>query len=218
MKILVVAATKLELAPLLKQHGKYAAKSDIISFRFGKNSVDVLITGVGMTATAFHMGRVLRKRYDLAINAGVAGSFRKGLAPGEVVNVVSDRFSDMGVEDGDKFLTAAEMGLTGDTVFRAGGFKRLKKEMRAIPGVHGITVNTVHGNKESIRRAVRKFNPDTESMEGAAFFYACRQEGIPCVQVRAISNYVELRNRGRWKMELAVKNLNRFLAWFLHAL
>jgi futalosine hydrolase len=53
-------------------------------------------------------------------------------------------------------------------------------------------------------------NVQIESMEGAAFFYACRQAGVPCMQIRAVSNYVEKRNRDNWQIGLAVKNLNTF--------
>jgi futalosine hydrolase len=47
-------------------------------------------------------------------------------------------------------------------------------------------------------------------MEGAAFFYACREAGVPCLQIRAVSNYVEKRNRDNWHIGLAIKNLNTF--------
>jgi futalosine hydrolase len=46
-------------------------------------------------------------------------------------------------------------------------------------------------------------------MEGAAFAYACALSGLPYAQVRAISNVVERRNRGAWKLDLAIDNLNR---------
>jgi len=51
------------------------------------------------------------------------------------------------------------------------------------------------------------FNPQVESMEGAAFFYACLLEGITCSQIRTISNKVEKRNKDNWNIPLAVKNL-----------
>jgi len=47
-----------------------------------------------------------------------------------------------------------------------------------------------------------------ESMEGAAFFMACEQFEIPCIQIRAISNKVEKRNTANWDLSLAIKNLN----------
>jgi futalosine hydrolase len=44
-------------------------------------------------------------------------------------------------------------------------------------------------------------------MEGAAFLYSCINEQIPCAQLRAVSNYVERRNKANWKMDLALENL-----------
>jgi len=60
-----------------------------------------------------------------------------------------------------------------------------------------------------------RIQPQLESMEGAAFFYACTQAGVPCLQIRAVSNYVEKRNRDAWQIGLAIKNLNSFAAEFL---
>nr|MBA3901986.1 futalosine hydrolase [Bacteroidota bacterium] len=81
-------------------------------------------------------------------------------------------------------------------------------ELDKLSKVKGISVNQVHGEEKAIEKVVQRLNPDTESMEGAAFFYACFSEGLPCVQIRAISNYVEKRNRENWDIPLAVKNLN----------
>ena len=71
----------------------------------------------------------------------------------------------------------------------------------------GITVSTVHGNEASIARVTERFNPDVESMEGAAFMYACLVHGVPFAQVRAVSNIVERRNRSAWKLTEAIAAL-----------
>ena len=76
-----------------------------------------------------------------------------------------------------------------------------------MPKVKAISVNTTHGDDESIKKVKGLFNPQVESMEGAAFFYACLLEGITCAQVRSISNRVEKRNKDNWNIPLAVKNL-----------
>ena len=36
--------------------------------------------------------------------------------------------------------------------------------------VKAITVNTVHGNEDSISKIINRLNPDIETMEGAAIF------------------------------------------------
>jgi futalosine hydrolase len=45
-------------------------------------------------------------------------------------------------------------------------------------------------------------------MEGAAFMYACLIHQIPFAEVRAVSNVVERRNRGAWKITEAIDHLN----------
>ena len=230
MKILLVSATKFEIEPLLKSFKKVRAGKNLSTYSSGKHMVDVLITGIGMTATAFHLGKILHKKYDLAINVGVAGSFKKNIALGVVVNVVSDRFGDLGAEDGQRFLTLDEMGFkeVDPPAGRAGSRKstrlpdgqevksqKIRRVLSGILKVKGITVNTVHGNTSSIKKIVQKFNPNIESMEGAAFFFACDHEKIPCIQIRGISNYVERRNKKNWELDLAVKNLCSSLEYFL---
>ena len=65
----------------------------------------------------------------------------------------------------------------------------------------------MHGNERSIAAVVERFNPQVESMEGAAFMSACLIHKVPFAQVRAVSNLVERRNRDAWKMAEAIRNL-----------
>ncbi|HRR11988.1 MAG TPA: hypothetical protein P5139_08260, partial [Tenuifilum sp.] len=46
-----------------------------------------------------------------------------------------------------------------------------------------------------------------ETMESAAVFYVCLKLGKPFFCLRAVSNYVEPRNRQNWKIDIAVQNL-----------
>jgi len=48
-------------------------------------------------------------------------------------------------------------------------------------------------------------------MEGAAFLFVCEHEQIPCIQLRAVSNFVEKRNKEAWNIPLAIENLNQQL-------
>src|SRR4051812_2553799 len=103
MHILVIAATEKEL----KGIRRIAEKKLIDHLK-----IDFLISGVGMTATAYSlMKRISSKKYQLAINIGLAGSFRKEIKVGDTVTVVSDTFADLGAEDSDSFLSVFEMGL-----------------------------------------------------------------------------------------------------------
>jgi futalosine hydrolase len=129
------------------------------------------------------------------------------------VHVVSDHLVELGAEDGDSFLTIQQMKLLGDDEFPFTGGRLVNtalpplSALNSLPQVHGVTVNTVHGNDASIARVTERFKPDVESMEGAAFMYACLIHGVPFAQVRAVSNVVERRNRAAWKLNEAIAEL-----------
>ena len=187
-------------------------------FHFSKNDLDLqfLITGVGMTATAFSLGHVLAKnQYHLAINAGIAGAFNRELKIGDVVQVVSEQFGDLGVEEKDgRFTDVFEMGLVekGQPPFTDGLLKNEgSSQFSFLPTSKGLTINKVHGTKASIEAIQKKYAVDLESMEGAAFFYACLLSKMPFLEIRSISNYVEPRNRENWDLPLAIRNLNKVL-------
>ncbi len=220
MKILIVSATAAEVQLFMQKHG--LVDKPVQEFSSGLHTVTLLITGVGMTLTAFSMGQLLAKeKYDFAFNAGVAGSFSKNFVIGSVVNVLRDRFADLGAEDDEIFLDVFNLKLADpdEFPFRQGWIYNdsvLQSAMlNPLRHVRGITVNKVHGNERSIAGIVSHYEPDIESMEGAAFCYACAVNKIPYLQVRAISNWVEKRNRDNWNIPLAVKNLNEWLLLFL---
>ena len=215
MRVLVVAATAAEVDPLVAGLSR-VAETGPRSTRYigGGREIDVLITGVGMVATSTWCSRTLcAEQFDAALNLGVCGSFRAALEPGSVVNVVTDRLAELGAEDGDAFLTIQQMNLLRDDEFPFTGGRLVNAStppfgaMNDLPKVEGITVSTVHGNEASIARVTERFNPDVESMEGAAFMYACLVHGVPFAQVRAVSNIVERRNRSAWKLTEAIAAL-----------
>jgi futalosine hydrolase len=212
MRILLVAATEVEVSSLKSEVQSLTQDSRLMT-----HDLELLITGVGMVTTAFALGRHLAlNQYDLAINLGIAGSFDRNIALGEVVEVVEDNLSELGAEDGEEFLTIESMGF-GESKFKSTAVLSdycnfdLKK-------CTAITVNTVHGHEVSIKKLNNRIQPQLESMEGAAFFYACKQAGVPCLQIRAVSNYVEKRNRDAWQIGLAIKNLNSFAGQFIKTL
>lgn len=207
MKILLVAATNAEIS-ILTEHFGLSGGALMKTEKF-----DLLVTGVGMTATAFALGKHLSNRYNLVLNLGIAGSFDTSIALGTVLNVVADDFSELGAEDQEQFLPIDDLGF-GKSSYHAYN-NLLHPSLSTLKKVKGITVNTVHGNAESIEAIKNRLHPVTESMEGAAVLYSCEEAGIPCLQIRSISNYVEPRNRESWKIGLAIKNLNDWAIGFL---
>ena len=213
MEILIVSATQLELKPLLEKAEKVRRIDDKLNtYTIQGIEFDLLCTGVGMVATSFHMGRVLAlKPYSKVINVGIAGAFEKDIPLGTVVEVVEDQFPEMGADDGEHFLSLLDLNLieADDFPFQSGVLSN-EQSLWDLPylKVKSITVNTAHGSENRISKTEKRFVPQVESMEGAAFFYACKSAKIPCIQIRSISNYVERRNRASWNISLAVKNLN----------
>lgn len=207
MKILIVAATRPEIAPLY-EHFNLPQKDFLQTAEF-----DVLITGVGMTATAFALGRRLSSKYNLVLNLGIAGSFDRMVPLGTVLNIANDELAELGAEDKNGFIGIETLGF-GKSRFSA-HHHLLNDQLTALRKVNGITVNCVHGNENSIADVVKRLNPATESMEGAAVLYCCEQAGLPCLQVRSISNYVEPRNKENWEIALAIKKLNEWAIRFL---
>ena len=224
MQILLVAATTFEIESLLDKLLLIGQQNEKLShYKFNDADIDVLVTGIGMLQTAYFLGRQLSARqYDLAINAGIAGTFIKSFPLGTVVNVVEDCVPDLGAEDGENFLSVFELGLADPNAhpYTRGklmndSFHSVKHGINEIisklPKVNAITSNTVRGNVESIARIRKLTEADIESMEGAAFFFSCLSAHVPCLQIRSISNLVEERDKSHWKIDLALKNLNKML-------
>jgi futalosine hydrolase len=215
MRILVVSATALEVAPLLKRVAHTLEPNDRLArARYRGHDIDVLTTGVGMVATAAWCARTLTQTsYTMAFNVGLCGTFDRSIRLGSVVHVTSDCLPELGAEDGDAFLTIHDMHLLGadEFPFRSGQLINQlpppNAALDALPRARGITVNTVHGHEQSIAAAAARFDPQVETMEGAAFMFASLIHAVPFAQIRAVSNIVERRNRDAWDIPGALASL-----------
>ena len=199
MRILLVAATEGELPDSIHPHG---------------HQVESLTTGVGIAQTALILGQHLaRHSYDLIINIGIAGSLRREVSIGSVVNIEQESWGDFGAEDADgQLLDIFQLGLANPQAppYKNGVLLNPHAAMiSTLPLAKGLTVQKVHGSNHSIEALLKRTNADIESMEGAAFFLACLQTKTPFLAIRSISNYVESRNREAWNIPLALKNLHQ---------
>lgn len=224
MKLLIVSATTLEIKPLLGYlNFQERVNAHMNSYQYNKLQIDVLTTGVGMVPTAFLLGKALSSRhYDAAFNFGIAGCFDYNIPLGHVVHITHDQFPELGAEQGEYFLSLIDLKLLEENTFPYKDGQLINemplrsKTIRHLPTVRGITVNRAHGSNKSIEKIKKRCNPSTESMEGAAFLFACISEDIPCAQIRAISNYVEHRDTDRWNIPLAIENLNKTILSILN--
>lgn len=223
MRILLVVATEPEITPLLGRLQHVSGSERFRTYRMNNAELHVVVSGVGMVATAaetaFHVGK---SPYDLLINAGICGSFNREIQIGEVVNVVSEFQPELGVEDHDEFISVFDLGIAdrNQWPYRNGWMELSSRSdvFSSLRKCKGLTVNTASGNQRTIDLLNENVSADVETMEGAGFFRAALLTEIPAVQIRAVSNYVEPRDRSKWNIPLAITNLNEMLFNELNAI
>jgi futalosine hydrolase len=100
-----------------------------------------------------------------------------------------------------------------DQPFKDGWLRNDYKELGGfgLPLVRAVTINEITTDENRIRMLREKYQPSLESMEGAALHFVCIQEGVRFIQLRSISNSVGERDKSKWEMKLAIKNLNQAL-------
>jgi futalosine hydrolase len=200
MNLLIVGATEFEIEPFLKE----------------KTQAEILITGVGIPATVYHLTKKLSgKKYDFVIQAGIAGSFNHQFNLAQVLQVKEDTFADLGIEEKGNFKTLFDMGFMNinDFPFKNGLLvnPHTFSQTNSLTCAKGITVNKIGDDHVQNKMVKEKFLPDIESMEGAAFHYVCLQQKINFFQIRSISNRVGERDKSKWKLKESIKNLNEEL-------
>lgn len=197
MQILLVAATEPEIRPFIEAN----------------TGIDVLVSGVGLPSAMYHLQKRMQQLdYDLIIQAGIAGSFSRNIELGQTVWVGQDTFGDLGTEEKENFSSIFDSGLAGKNEFPfTDGWlvnnSDLTKKIN-LNAATAVTVNKVTDSQLQAQQIIKRFDPDIESMEGAALHYICLQENIPFIQIRVISNFVGERDKTKWKIKEAINNLN----------
>lgn len=216
MNCLVVAATAIEIRPFLEQLENPAVMAKI-------PETDVLISGIGLTATTYSLSRQLRiKRPGLVIQAGVGGCFDPGIPLGSVMAVKQEAIADQSVIELNQLRTLFDLQLVPQDQYPyKKGWLLNKSEVlkkTRLKKVKGISVNEITTSRQKVRFYQETFQPVVESMEGAALHYVCLMEKIPFIQLRAVSNYIAERNKQNWNMKESILNLNQALLKLLQSL
>ncbi|MDE5414444.1 futalosine hydrolase [Alkalihalobacterium chitinilyticum] len=178
------------------------------------NSIDVVVSGVGIAAAATATARVLAtKTYDLVINAGIAGGFVGQAEVGSIVIANEIVAADFGTETPEGFASIDELGF---------GSSRMKADENLVEVVSKtfrnagqtvttgpiITVSTVTGTAETTEEMLRRVpSVKAEAMEGFGVATAAGQFGIPILEIRTISNAVGPRDRDAWRIKEALQTL-----------
>jgi futalosine hydrolase len=170
-------------------------------------TIEKLVTGIGIPNTIVNlMSHLQNNKYDLILNIGIAGHFNDNLKIGDVVQIQSDTYADLGAEDKDgNFLTLKDLEL-GNSATKVSFQNTLF--LPEIKTVSAITVNKTSGNTASILKIKQRYDADIETMESAAIAHVCNDLDLRYFCIRSISNKVEARNKDNWDIPLALKVLH----------
>lgn len=204
MKLLICAATELEIEPTIKfiEQNKELAKK-----------VAVLITGVGLTAATYQLTKkVLEDKPQFILQAGICGSLDEDLVLGDVVVVEKESIGDLGVIENEKFSSLFNLGFVqlNDAPWTEGKLCNDPLILRktGLKIVDGVTINEITTNNERIKLYKDQLKANIETMEGAALHYVCLSEKLPFMQLRSVSNYVGERDKSKWMLREAIIQLN----------
>lgn len=203
MSLLCVAATAREMAAVfpslreseLVEHAPLALHDGLM----------VCVSGVGPLNAALALGRMLALHAGIGavLTVGLAGSFDLARAPLACAMLVTEEiFPEYGLA-GDEGVHAAGLGFAqwqgpdGPVLDRlplcahlpAFGLPALPQ---LVPG-SSLTVAGVTASSGRAARLAERYGALSENMEGFAVALACARAGVPCAEIRAISNKVGSR-------------------------
>lgn len=135
-----------------------------------------------------------QQRPEGIIVIGIGGAYpNSGLSIGDVVCAESETFGDLGVETPGGFLELKE-------------FLQSTYPLQLFPAprrARFVTVSTCTGTDELSTRIHARTQGAVENMEGAAAAQIAKRYGIPMGELRGISNFTGLRDRGSWRVQAA---------------
>jgi futalosine hydrolase len=228
---LILAAVPRELELLVSSlHNPYTDAATFYTAtegRIGSAHLVCCAGGIGKTnAAAVTTSLIERYRPERIIITGCGGAYPgSGLAVGDLAVASDEIFGDEGVITPDGWMDLKQMGLPmlqeGDRCWyntlplaRHEAEKTMQlADNHGVPLTRGrfVTVSCCSGTKARGLELARRYQAVCENMEGAAVALVALRYGIPCLEIRGISNLVEDRDMSRWDIGLAVEAAQRFV-------
>jgi futalosine hydrolase len=184
------------------------ATAQEIEWLRSRAGVETLICGIGPVDAASRVSCALStNRYDVVVNAGIAGAFAGAVNVGDGV-VVGEELFQLDREDGEA-LALPPGNLVAD---RVPADAHLIEAVTALgfPLVRGITVSRVTTSDATVAR-LRERGAEIESMEGFAVIRAAQLAGVPAIELRGISNIVGDRSKSNWDFAAGITGLRKIL-------
>jgi futalosine hydrolase len=167
-----------------------------------RDGVELLAGGIGPVEASTATARALaRGTYDAVVNAGIGGAFRGSAHVGEAVLVREERLADFGLEGGGPLTLPDGAKLADET----NASPELLDCCAVLPfrRVRGLTVSSVTTTRATADRLQRTY--------GADVLRAAELAGVPALEVRGISNYVDDRIRSEWDFAAGSRAAGRAL-------
>lgn len=202
-----------------------AEQQAIIKGLNGDARFDVELAGVGpVSAAARTAVRLQQADYALVVSAGIGGAFPGKSQLGAIVLADNIIAADLGVQTGEEFLSLEKLEF-GRCVLEAQKqqTERLLRalEEQGMPIIRGpvLTVATATGTDAAQQELLKRVPAAAaEAMEGFGVAFAAFEQGIPVIEVRAVSNWVGPRDRSAWKMKEAFAALEKAAGAFAEVL
>jgi futalosine hydrolase len=229
--ILILAAVPRELELLIGSltdpYHDSSAMYPVTEGLLGSKRLVCCSGGIGK-ANAAAAATSLIERYhpELVVNTGCGGAYPgSGLSVGDLAVASDETFGDEGVLAPNGWMDMKDMGLPllseGDRLWYNSiplARHEAQKAMK-LAGSHGVkltrgrfvTVSCCSGTKERGLELARRYQAVCETMEGAAIALTALRYGVPCLEIRGISNLVEDRDLSRWDLNRAVEAAQRFV-------
>ncbi|MGX9725748.1 MAG: futalosine hydrolase [Candidatus Electronema sp. VV] len=200
MRLLLAAATDFELRAFAEAGGAVSR-------------VQTLLTGIGPMETAFTLTDALHRHagsVSAVINFGIAGAFPdSGAELLDICLAEEEVLGDLGICLPDRIERFAERGLAVrdcfvlDVGLRAAAEKSLTREGLSCRSGVFVTVSSSSGTAARAQQFGGQYQGLCENMEGAAAARVCEAFGLPCLELRCVSNVAGERDKRRWRLREA---------------
>jgi len=208
------------------------SKRVIYQGKVSGQDIILINTGIGKVNSS-HSATLILEHFPvrLVINCGIGGAYpESGLAIGDVAIASMEIYGDDGVY-GPPFEDMRRIGIPllqsgRDRYFNEFPIEKtlLKRLGPIISGSRNvkvgtfITLSSISGTPERAIELRRRFDAICENMEGAAIAHVCKIYKTPMLEIRGISNIAGIRDKRRWKPELASQNCQGFVLEVLRSL
>jgi futalosine hydrolase len=203
---------------------------EIISGKIHHKTYDLMITGPGVFNAAHALTVYLEQTSPfLILQTGIAGVFKaSGLKIGDVAIATREHYIHTGIQSDCLENNPLPFDLIDKNPLSREGiypFERervdhyheilshalLKNKITITKGSF-ITVSSITSSFKQASQLYLLFSPVMESMEGAACSHISALYDIPVIEVRSASNFVGERDKSKWDIDRAAKQLGLAIA------